>query len=152
MKSKDKIILQKISGYIDDVTQYIHGLSFEQFMADKKTISACAFTVSQIGELAKDISLSTQNEYSHIPWKSIRGMRNKIVHDYENIDFVVLWGTITKSLPELLDKIDEILYRHFPIGHVYYGLNYETIASIINKYNQIVTKNCSKCFIKHMCG
>ncbi len=111
MKSKDKIILQKISGYIDDVVQYIHGLSFEQFMADKKTISACAFTVSQIGELAKDISLGTQDEYSYIPWKSIRGMRNKIVHDYENIDFVVLWGTITKSLPELLDKIDEILYR-----------------------------------------
>jgi len=111
MTSKDRIILQKISGYIDDVVQYIHGLSFEQFMTDKKTISACAFSVSQIGELAKDISLSTQEEYSCIPWKSIRGMRNKIVHDYENIDFAVLWGTITKSLPELLKQIDEILYR-----------------------------------------
>lgn len=38
-------------------------------------------------------------------------MRNKIVHDYKNIDFEVLWGTITKSLPELLDQIDKILYR-----------------------------------------
>ncbi|MDD2556319.1 MAG: DUF86 domain-containing protein [Syntrophaceticus sp.] len=74
MKSKDRIILQKISSYIDDVAQYIHGLSFEQFMTDKKTISACAFTVSQIGELAKDISLSAHKEYSYIPWKSIRGM------------------------------------------------------------------------------
>jgi len=109
MISKDRIILQKISGYIDDVVQYIHELSFEQFMSDKKTISACAFTVSQIGELAKDISLSTQEEYSYIPWKSIRGMRNKIVHDYESIDFAVLWGTITKSLPELLNQIDKIM-------------------------------------------
>lgn len=80
-------------------------------MSDKKTISACAFSVSQIGELAKDISSSTQEEYTDIPWKSIRGMRNKIVHDYENIDFAVLWGTITKSLPELLKQIDDILYR-----------------------------------------
>lgn len=111
MTSKDRIILQKISGYIDDVTQYVHGLPFEQFMTDKKTISACAFTVSQIGELAKDISLSTQEEYTDIPWKSIRGMRNKIVHDYENIDFAVLWGTITKSLPELLNQINDILYH-----------------------------------------
>ena len=111
MTSKDRIILQKISGYIDDVAQYVNGLPFEQFMTDKKTISACAFTVSQIGELAKDISLSTQEEYAGIPWKSIRGMRNKIVHDYENIDFAVLWGTITKSLPELLNQIDEVLYR-----------------------------------------
>jgi len=111
MTSKDRIILQKISGYIDDVAQYVNGLPFEQFMTDKKTISACAFTVSQIGELAKDISLSIQEEYADIPWKSIRGMRNKIVHDYENIDFAVLWGTITKSLPELVNQIDEILYR-----------------------------------------
>jgi uncharacterized protein with HEPN domain len=102
MISKDMIILQKISDYINDVAQYIHELSFEQFMADKKTISACAFTISQIGELAKDISLSTQEQYSYIPWKSIKGMRNKIVHDYQNIDFAVLWGTISKSLPELL--------------------------------------------------
>ena len=49
MTSKDRIVLQKISGYIDDVAQYIHGISFEQFMTDKKTIFACAFTVSQIG-------------------------------------------------------------------------------------------------------
>lgn len=56
MNGKDRIILQKISTYIDDVSQYIDGSSFEDFMADKKTISACAFSVSQIGELSKEIS------------------------------------------------------------------------------------------------
>jgi uncharacterized protein with HEPN domain len=111
MTGKDRIILQKIKAYIDDVIQYIYEYSFDQFMTDKKTISACAFTVSQIGELANDISLRTQEEYSYIPWKSIRGMRNKIVHDYENIDFTVLWGTIKTSLPELLNQIDEIFNR-----------------------------------------
>lgn len=44
MTSKDRIILQKICIYINDVTQYVHELPFEQFMSDKKTISACAFT------------------------------------------------------------------------------------------------------------
>ena len=43
MTGKDRIILQNISTYIDDVTQYIDGFSFENFMADKKTISASAF-------------------------------------------------------------------------------------------------------------
>ena len=111
MTSKDRIILQKASSYIGDVAQYIHGLSFEQFMTDKKTISACAFSVSQIGELAKEISEDTQEKHDYIPWKSIRGMRNKIVHDYENIDLTVLWGTITKSLPELAKHIDSVLYH-----------------------------------------
>lgn len=111
MTSKDRIILQKISSYIYDVIQYVDGFTFELFMADKKTISACAFTFSQIGELAKDISISTQEGYPNIPWKSIKGMRNKIVHDYENIDLAVLWGTIVKSLPELMNQIDGILYQ-----------------------------------------
>ena len=111
MTGKDRIILQKISIYINDVTQYIDGFSFENFKADKKTLSACAFSVSQIGELANEISENTQKMYKNIPWKSIRGMRNKIVHDYENIDLAVLWGTITKSLPELSNQIVSVLYH-----------------------------------------
>ncbi len=110
MTGKDRIILQKISAYIDDVVQYVDGFSFEDFMVDKKTLSACAFSVSQIGELAKEISEDTQEKHGNIPWKSIRGMRNKIVHEYENIDLAVLWGTITKSLPELAKQIEGVLY------------------------------------------
>lgn len=111
MTGKDRIILQKISTYVDDVVQCINGFSFEGFMSDKKTLFACAFLVSQIGELAKEISGDMQEKHSNIPWKSIRGMRNKIVHDYENIDLVVLWGTITKSLPVLAKQINGVLYH-----------------------------------------
>ncbi len=125
MTSKDRIILQKISSYIYDVIQYVDGFTFELFMADKKTISACAFTVSQIGELAKDISISTQERYPNIPWKSIKGMRNKIVHDYENIDLAVLWGTIIKSLPELMNQINGILYQEIKGTNILSDEEYE---------------------------
>ncbi|MFB5760523.1 HepT-like ribonuclease domain-containing protein [Paenibacillus medicaginis] len=111
MKSKERIILQKLSSYVQDILQYVQGYTFEQFMDDKKTISACAFTVSQMGELAKHISPETQAEHAHIPWRGIRGMRNRIVHEYENIDLVVLWGTISSSLPELQKQIEKILLR-----------------------------------------
>jgi uncharacterized protein with HEPN domain len=111
MTGKDRIILQKISTYTFDVAHYIEGFSFGDFMADKKTVSACAFTVSPTGELANEISEDTQNKHDYIPWQSIRGMRNKIVHDYENIDLAVLWGTITKSLPELNKQINTVLYN-----------------------------------------
>jgi uncharacterized protein with HEPN domain len=59
MISKDRIILQKINTYIVDVVKYVDWFSFEKFKTDKKTISACAFSVSQIGELAKEISEDT---------------------------------------------------------------------------------------------
>ena len=73
-------------------------------------MTACAFSVSQIGELAKEISEDVQNKYKEIPWSAIKGMRNRIVHDYENVDLSVLWGTIHKSLPELKLKLEKILF------------------------------------------
>ena len=109
MKSKDRIIIQKIIGYIDDVEQYIKGLEAKDFLDDKKTITACAFTVSQIGEIVKEIENETMEKYPNIPWNSIKGMRNRIVHDYENVDLSVLWATIKESLPELKEKLKEII-------------------------------------------
>lgn len=109
MKSKDRIIIQKIIGYIDDVEEYIDNMSAKEFLDDKKTITACAFTVSQIGEIVREIEEETMKKYSVIPWNSIKGMRNRIVHDYENVDLSVLWGTIKESLPELKDKLKDII-------------------------------------------
>ena len=109
MKTKERIIIQKIIGYISDVEKYIEGLQAKDFLDDKKTITACAFTVSQIGELVKEITDETMKKYNNIPWNSIKGMRNRIVHDYENVDLSVLWGTIKESLPELKDELKEII-------------------------------------------
>ena len=109
MKSKDRIILQKIINYIDDVQKYTEGLEAKDFLDDKKTITACAFTVSQIGELVKEVTDETMEKYNNSPWNSIKGMRNRIVHDYENVDLSVLWGTIKESLPELKEKLKDII-------------------------------------------
>ena len=81
----------------------------------KKTITACAFSVSQIGELVKEINDETIQKYNAIPWNSIKGMRNRIIHDYENVDLSVLWGTIKESLPELKDKLKEIILNESDI-------------------------------------
>ncbi|MDR2884029.1 MAG: DUF86 domain-containing protein [Deferribacteraceae bacterium] len=105
MKEKDRIILKKIIAYIDDIADYVSGLDFNTFLADKKSVSACAFAISQIGELAKELSDDLQRLNPTVPWKSIKGMRNKIVHDYENVDLAVMWGTIETSLPELKKQL-----------------------------------------------
>lgn len=109
MKDKDRIIIQKIIAYINDIEKYVDGLNAKDFLDDKKTITACAFSVSQIGELVKEISDETINKYTNIPWNSIKGMRNRIIHDYENVDFSVLWGTIQESLPVLKEELKDII-------------------------------------------
>ena len=111
MNSRDRIIIQKIIGYIDDVKKYVEGIEARDFLDDKKTITACAFTVSQIGELVKEITDETIDKYPNIPWNSIKGMRNRIVHDYENVDLSVLWGTIMESLPDLKNELKDIILK-----------------------------------------
>lgn len=56
MKSKDNIILNKILGYIEELHEFISGYTYESFRKDRKTINACVFDLSQIGELAGKVS------------------------------------------------------------------------------------------------
>ena len=60
MKSKDIIILNKILKYISDLFDFIKEYDYEKFSNDKKTVYACVFNLSQIGELAGKISEETQ--------------------------------------------------------------------------------------------
>jgi uncharacterized protein with HEPN domain len=109
MSDKDLLIIQKLIGYAQDISQFSSNFEFTNFMEDKKTVSACAFIIGQMGEIAKNISDETQKLHSEIPWKSIRGMRNRIVHDYENVDFTVMWTTIQKDIPDFEHKLSIIL-------------------------------------------
>ena len=106
---KDKIIIGKLIDYISDIEEYVNDVDYNIFKNDKKTLSACAFSVSQIGELVGDLSDDTLNKFSNIPWKSIKGMRNKIVHDYDNVDLSILWNTIFNDLPSLKIELIKIM-------------------------------------------
>ncbi|MCL2760780.1 MAG: DUF86 domain-containing protein [Desulfuromonadales bacterium] len=108
MNAKDKIILQKIQKYIREAISYTQGMTFGQFMGDGRTVSAVAFAASQMGELANNISPKTRELYPTLPWKELRGMRNRIIHDYENIDFNMLWQTVTEDFPALLKELDHL--------------------------------------------
>lgn len=85
MKSKDKLILTKILKYIGEIKLFIEGYSHEKFENDRKTINACVFNLSQIGELAGKASEELQNQYQDIEWRGIKALRNRIVHDYDGV-------------------------------------------------------------------
>ena len=109
MSGRDRVILQKIVKYINEALFYTQGLDFDEFSQDSKTMSATAFALGQIGELAKEISSEIETAYPAIPWKGMRGMRNRIVHDYENVDLAMLWDVVASDLPELLAQITTLL-------------------------------------------
>lgn len=91
MKNKDKLILNKILNYIGEIKDFIKGYTKEQFNNDKKTINACVFNLSQIGELVGKISQEMMEENTQIEWRGLKGLRNRIVHDYDGVNLDMIW-------------------------------------------------------------
>ena len=109
MKDKDRGALEKMVVYSNELLFYVNGMDYDTFANDRKTINACAFIIGQIGELVTAISNEAQNEYTEIPWRNIKGMRNRIIHDYEKVDYLVLWKTINENIPQLIESIKAVL-------------------------------------------
>ena len=89
--------------------EYIEGYTREQFENDIKTVDATVFNISQIGELVKNISDNTKNKYNYIEWNMIKGLRNRIVHDYEGINLKNIWYILKNDILELREQLKEII-------------------------------------------
>lgn len=109
MKSKDKIILMKVLKYIEEIEEFINGYSHEQFNEDRKTVNACVFNLSQIGELVGKVSEETIKENHNIEWRGLKALRNRIVHDYEGVNLNMVWGFLDTELEELKNEIQDIV-------------------------------------------
>ncbi len=109
MKNKEYMSFTKMIEYIDKAIKYVNGYNFEQFFKDEKTVDATIFAISQIGELVKNISKETMNKYNNIEWNMIKGLRNRIVHDYEGINLKSIWYVVENDLMELKENIQKIL-------------------------------------------
>ena len=109
MKDKEYITLIKMIEYIDKTIRYTKGYSFEEFCKDEKTADATIFSISQIGELVKNISKETMEKYSNIEWNMIKGLRNRIVHDYEGISLKSIWYVIRFDINKLREDIQDII-------------------------------------------
>ena len=109
MKNKEYMSLVKMIEYIDKSIKYTEGYTFEEFCDDDKTVDATIFSISQIGELVKNISKETMNRYSNIEWNMIKGLRNRIVHDYEGISLRSIWFVLQNDIVELKDELKFII-------------------------------------------
>jgi uncharacterized protein with HEPN domain len=81
---------------------YVQGLTFEEFSVDPKTVDAVSYAIVVIGEAASALKDAGPELAPELPWADIRGMRNRIAHEYFGVDVKVLWETVREDLPPLL--------------------------------------------------
>lgn len=108
MKNKEYYSIKKMLEYIDKVEKYTKELSFESFTNNEMVIDATVFAISQIGELVKNIGKEFQKEHSTIKWSIIKGLRNRIAHDYEGINLRMIWTIVKVDIPKLKQDLVDI--------------------------------------------
>ena len=107
----DKYYLEKIINDINFVINNTMSMTLEEFDSDELINSAVNFKFVQISENVSKLTNSFIAQNSDIPWNKIKGLRNKIVHDYDNVFFDVIYYTIKNDLPSLLEKLNILIKK-----------------------------------------
>jgi len=95
-----------------DACSFVEGMSKEEFVADKRTQQAVIMNLIIIGEAAvrvMDDHAEFTASHAQIPWRNMRGMRNRVAHGYFDINLDVVWDTIQVELPKLQSQLSEII-------------------------------------------
>jgi uncharacterized protein with HEPN domain len=101
--------LADIADALEKIEKFIQGMDFEAFAADDKTTFAVVRGLEIIGEATKMIPDSVRQAYPIVPWKSMAGMRDKLIHHYFGVDLNVVWETAVNDLPALKPQIQHVL-------------------------------------------
>jgi len=109
---------QRLSDYLEqmqrsavDALNFVEGMDKDTFLVDKRTQQAVVMSLVIIGEAATkvmDRHTGFVEKYPTVPWRNMRGMRNRIAHGYFEIDFDVVWDTVHTALPDLLRQLSAI--------------------------------------------
>ena len=111
MKKEPAIFLKHIIESIELIEEFSKELTIDELAENQLKQSAIIRQIEIIGEAAKNLPKEFAENYNDIPWKDIVGMRDKIIHQYFNIDSNIIWDVLEIDLPELKQKIKKILKK-----------------------------------------
>lgn len=107
----DKIYLEHILDEIYRIEYFLQDWTENEFLtsditADHYAVVRC---LEIIGEAASKVSQEYRNSHPELPWRDMIDMRNKVIHEYLNVEYGVVWKTTTEDLPLLKVQIENIL-------------------------------------------
>ncbi|MCC6409929.1 MAG: DUF86 domain-containing protein [Planctomycetes bacterium] len=83
--------------------------SEDELRRDDLLAFALLYLIQTVGEAAKRVSDATRARHPEVPWQQISGMRNRIVHGYDDLDLAIVVDVVQKDLPELIPALESIL-------------------------------------------
>ncbi len=109
--SRDNAIILDILKSARLATEFLGNADQDSFNNDPKTQSAILHQLLLIGEAVKRLSDNFRAQHGSVPWKRIAGMRDVLIHQYDDVDLDEVWRTVRNELPDLVSRLSDIARR-----------------------------------------
>lgn len=104
----DQYYVEKIKTDLKFVIDHTLGKSKAEVEADELLIDSIMFRIIQISENNGKLTEQFKAEHADVPWLAIKGMRNRIVHNYGYVDLTIVYDTVIHGIPEMYEKLKDI--------------------------------------------
>ncbi len=104
-KKNDAYYVNKMLKDLKFVTENTVGITLEELEDNEILCDSVLFRLIQISENSVKLTSEFKAAHSDIPWHAIKGMRNRIVHEYGDVELDVVYQTVTEDVPFLLEKL-----------------------------------------------
>lgn len=101
--------IQDILDAVTEIQTFVAGMTRDQFLGDARTLKAVVADLVIIGEAARHVPDDVIQAHGDLPWPLMRGMRNRIVHGYYQVDVAIVWDTCQSDLTSLIEPLNKIL-------------------------------------------
>jgi len=111
MNPRDRVRLRHLADALNSALRFVQGRERGDLDADEMLLFALVRAVEIAGEAASQVTAETRAQLPDLPWGSMVGMRNRLVHAYFDINRDILWTTVTEAAPPLVQRLERLLAR-----------------------------------------
>ncbi len=109
MLEADFVRLKHMLDAANEIVEFTADKNMDDFKSDRKLHLSVVHLLEIIGEAGSRVSSECKDKYFEIPWKSVVGMRNRLIHGYFDINLDIVWSTVTKDIPPLINALKKII-------------------------------------------
>lgn len=110
-KRENYLLVGDLIECFTNILDYTKGISFDDFIDDKKTKDAVVRNFEIIGEASKLLTEEFKSDNPQVEWRLMTGFRNKLIHEYFGIDYDAVWKIIQEEAQEHLDFLETIEFE-----------------------------------------